>query len=72
MTEVAAQETYGETLKRALDGRPLSWLSERTGIDHQRLRRLSKGRAIPRLEETASIARTLGVAVEVFLPGGVQ
>lgn len=68
MTDVAVHETYGETLRRVLDGRPLTWLAERTGVGQSRLERLAKGRAIPRLDETALFARTLGVSVDEFVP----
>lgn len=68
MADAAVQDNYGEVLRRVLDGRPLTWLAERTGIGQSRLERLANGRAIPRLGETAAIARTLGVAVDVFVP----
>lgn len=68
MADAIVQESFGDALLRAMDGRKMPWLAERTGIDQQRLLRLSKGRGIPKLDEAGAIARALGVSVEVFLP----
>lgn len=79
MTEAATQETFDQAVTRLLDGRPLTWLADQSGVPYWRLHRLMNpgGRRphTPRsvtLEEAAAIATALKVAVTEFLPGGAE
>ena len=51
-------------LKEALDGRPVTWLSNRTGIPAQTLYRYIDGDRKPNVEDAMAIAHAFGKSVE--------
>jgi hypothetical protein len=57
-------------LKKVLhqDGRKLSWLSDETNINYQRLQRLVNQGYEPMLSEAAKIANTVGKPIDVLFP----
>lgn len=54
-------------LRAALDGRPLTWLAERTGINRNTLSSYLKG-TCPTLENAYNIADVLGKTVYEIWP----
>ena len=70
MKKTANKKGGKTTLKRVLDegGRKLKWVSESTGINYQRLQRITNLGYEPTISEAAKIATCLNRPLEELFP----
>jgi hypothetical protein len=64
------QTNITDNVRRLLDGRPVAWLAEHTGLDYfvlyRRVARVARAGRVPdwTAEQLVAVARALGVTVE--------
>jgi len=70
MKKTANKKGGKSQLKKILeeDGRKLKWLSESTGINYQRMQRITNQGYEPTISEAARISRSLGRALSELFP----